>query len=357
MTRRWSFALRATPRSRRASEAGQAMVESAIIIPLMVFFILGIIQLAMLHHAKIMTEYAAFNAARAGIVWNADPIIMENAAIISLLPTYEALVDESDLASPERMLKGIMQRALMYQVNRRLEQSVALLREGAGNLISKIDLPSVKVPLAGDVGDKAEKGLKDFLNENRDQVLATAENVAATAAQSAIGGALGGGEDRMVQVQILNPAGGVLAPAVLNTTLGSVPLGGLQQTIGGTFGPHQREIDFDDPGARGATRLTIRVRYLYMMRIPFASWIIHQAWLAGQAGRRLYGAVWNPQQDAPGETGFRDAAEVDLGAPSDALLRKISALADQGTYVVPLEATYSMRMQSNPYKQSLQLTP
>ena len=59
------------------------MVESAIVMPLMVFIILGVIQLSMIQHARIMTEYAAYNAARAGIVWNGDPWVMENAAIIS----------------------------------------------------------------------------------------------------------------------------------------------------------------------------------------------------------------------------------------------------------------------------------
>ena len=31
------------------------------------------------------------------------------------------------------------------------------------------------------------------------------------------------------------------------------------------------------------------------------------------------------------------------------------SLADQGIYMVPLTASYTMRMQSNPYKQSLQV--
>ena len=68
-------------------ESGQAAVESAIVMPLMVFFCLGIIQLTMLQQAKLMTEYAAYQAARAGIVWNGNNERMHDAAIVALLPT------------------------------------------------------------------------------------------------------------------------------------------------------------------------------------------------------------------------------------------------------------------------------
>src|SRR6478609_3734281 len=68
-------------------ESGQAAVESALVMPLMVFLCLGLIQLTMIEHARIMTDYAAFNAARAGIVWNGNNERMHDAAIFSLLPT------------------------------------------------------------------------------------------------------------------------------------------------------------------------------------------------------------------------------------------------------------------------------
>ncbi len=40
---------------------------------------------------------------------------------------------------------------------------------------------------------------------------------------------------------------------------------------------------------------------------------------------------------------------------NDATLDKLEALAKQGVYMVPLTANYTMRMQSNPYKQSLEV--
>ncbi|MCA9665843.1 MAG: pilus assembly protein [Myxococcales bacterium] len=319
----------------RRDESGQAVVESAIVIPLMTFLILGVIQLVMMQHARIMTEYAAFNAARAGIVWNADRIIMENAAIISLMPTYEGLMDQADIGNPGQMLKRILQRALLYQVNRRLPQAIDLMKNGAGKLISQI-------PIGGTVGGK----VKDLLNDGKDKVLDIAEKAADFALQQAITGALGADDDRLVTVTILNPSAGIAGP---------LGLGNLQGILGGTFGQRGREIDFDDFSQRAANRLTIRVRYLYMMRVPFANWVIHQAWLAGRAGKQLYGAIWNPQQFAPGETGFRTVSPVTANSPFDPLLRKLDALGQQGIYMVPMTASYTMRMQSNPYKQSLQV--
>jgi len=307
----WALARRRLHRDER----GQAVVESAIVIPLMTFLILGMIQLVMIQHARIMTEYAAFNAARAGIVWNADKIIMESAAIISLLPTYEGLFKQSDLGNPLQMLKRIAQRALLYQVNRRLPQAIDLLKNGTGQIINKLPIPG--------------KG-KDKINEQKDKLLDKAEELADQALREAITKALGAGDDRLVTITVLSPTEG-------------------------TFGQRGREnFDFDDPNTREQTRLSIEVRYLYMMRVPFANWVIHQAWLAGMAGKQLYGAVWNPQE-TPGETGLRSVSPPTANAYNDPLLGKLDGLAQQGVYMVPLHATYTMRMQSNPYKQSLQV--
>ena len=290
-------------------------MESAIVIPLMVFLILGIIQLVMVQHARVMTEYAAFNAARAGIVWNADRIIMENAAIISLLPTYEGLFEQSDLGNPAQMLKRILQRALLYQLNKRLPQAIDLLKSGAKKIIDKVP-----------IGSQGQKKLDEF----KDKLLDAAEGAADQALQKVIGDALGPGDDRMVTVTVLNPTQG-------------------------SFGQRGREISFDDYDRRNDNRLVIRVRYLYMMRVPFANWIIHQAWMASMAGKRLYGAVWNPQENAPGESGFRSVSPITKNTFGDSNLQKLEALAEQGVYMVPLTATHTMRMQSDPYKQSLQV--
>ena len=73
--------------ARCSRESGQSAVETALTLPMMVFFVLGVVQLGMMHQAQLMTEYAAYRAVRAGIVNHADCEIMRDAAFISLLPT------------------------------------------------------------------------------------------------------------------------------------------------------------------------------------------------------------------------------------------------------------------------------
>lgn len=295
------------------------MVESAIVIPLMTFMILGVLQLTMVQHARIMTEYAAFNAARAGIVWNADPWIMENAAIISLMPTSDRLID--DMTDPEKMVKNIVMRALLYQINRRLPEAVDLVNQGTDSLISQ--LPA---------------GLQGNAESMRNAIVTQAANWADASMQSAIKSALGGKNIRMVQVEILNPK-------MSNFDL-----------LGGKF-----EIELDTvkagQGWRRQTQLTIQVRYLYLMKIPFANWIIHSAWRAHRAGVALYGAVYNPHTDASDSSMFsKGGVKPDLEGYTnlDRILADL-ATGDPPIFLVPLRAQYTMRMQSNPYRVSLMM--
>src|SRR3954454_5158913 len=71
----------------RRGESGQAIVEAAFVLPAMIFLILCAIQLTQIQQARLLTEYAAFNAARAGIVHNGDPDPMHDAALLSVLPS------------------------------------------------------------------------------------------------------------------------------------------------------------------------------------------------------------------------------------------------------------------------------
>jgi hypothetical protein len=67
-------------------ESGQAMVETAIVMPLFVFIILGMFQLSLMHQARYVTKYAAYKAARAGSLHRAKKVAMEDAALAVLLP-------------------------------------------------------------------------------------------------------------------------------------------------------------------------------------------------------------------------------------------------------------------------------
>src|SRR5688572_5537640 len=62
------------------------MIETAIVMPLFVFLLLGILQLSLMHQARLMTKYAAFTAARAGAIGNASKKRMTQASSAVLLP-------------------------------------------------------------------------------------------------------------------------------------------------------------------------------------------------------------------------------------------------------------------------------
>jgi hypothetical protein len=77
-----------TPRGRR--ESGQAAVEAALTLPLVVFMMLGTLQLFMLMQARLMAQYAAYQAARVGSITNGRCDAMTDAAILTLIPTFAA---------------------------------------------------------------------------------------------------------------------------------------------------------------------------------------------------------------------------------------------------------------------------
>ncbi|WP_224363232.1 TadE/TadG family type IV pilus assembly protein [Hyalangium versicolor] len=75
-------------RHRRARRArGQVLVETALVMPMMVFTVLGILQMFQAYEARFTAEYAAFRATRAGAIGRGDCQRMTNAALQALMPT------------------------------------------------------------------------------------------------------------------------------------------------------------------------------------------------------------------------------------------------------------------------------
>lgn len=72
----------------RRSETGAALAETAITIMTFLIIILGIIQISLVINAKLLVNYAAYCAARAGIVHNGEQRQMENAAALALSPLF-----------------------------------------------------------------------------------------------------------------------------------------------------------------------------------------------------------------------------------------------------------------------------
>jgi hypothetical protein len=92
-----------TEESALSAQSGQAAVESALTLPLLVFLILGTLQLFMMLQARIMAEYAAFEAVRAGSRHHGDCTPMIHAAMAGLLPTVEPFM-RPDGGTPAQML-------------------------------------------------------------------------------------------------------------------------------------------------------------------------------------------------------------------------------------------------------------
>jgi hypothetical protein len=287
-------------------ESGQAALETALVLPLMVFLGLGLLQLTQMQHAKLMTEYAAYCAARAGIVWNGSNERMHDAALVALLPT----LGRTD---------GLARLARTWTRARLQDEALQALAWPTKD---------AQVP--------------DSVN----------------------GAPLFG----QVRVDTVGPSG---SPAVR---------GGRSPGSDGRW----EELDFDGPerggdeGAyREATVLSVRVRYWYELRVPFAQWIVFTAWWAANAGVALGGSLYAPTLDSKARLTNRRGGIREVGlAPVrglgsqrgyDTLHRsEMTVLWGLATgtlpllpgragrhYLIPLTATYSMRMQSNVYSKWL----
>src|SRR5689334_11819330 len=92
-------------------ESGQVAVEAALVMPLFVFFILGILQLGLIAQARVMAKYAAYRAARVGAMNNADPQAIESAAIFHLLPV---LVNSSEVIMPTSSATEVVQKFMQH---------------------------------------------------------------------------------------------------------------------------------------------------------------------------------------------------------------------------------------------------
>jgi hypothetical protein len=235
-----------------AADSGQAAIESAIILPLYVFLILGILQLGMMHQARLMTKYAAYRAVRAGSLHNANVKVMEKEALAVLLP----MISQRSGSGGAEIIKPV---------------------NSASRFVTKLVAFQNNSMSDGD-------GLK------------------------------------YAEVTVCGP-----------TT---------KET-----GKSAGEIDFDDPkdpesqwGPSEKGKLRIQVTFNYRLPIPFADYVIVAA---------------SRNQAVPFVLRLgRDGKDKGRASNSD----KYWGLAQKGLFVLPIRATYTMRMQSNVYASNLPST-
>lgn len=255
-------------------ESGQVAVEAALVMPLFVFFILGILQLGLIAQARVMAKYAAYRAARVGAMNHADPDAIEAAAILHLLPV---LVNSQEVIMPTSSATDVVTKFMQHN-------TIANVIPGGGKLVKAV----ICSPLRDDL------------------------------------------------------AGG-----------GSHSIGNAGITSRGGKG-NDNEVDFDDPRNQASpedftsggdslrrfkrTRLVVQVQLMYRMPIPFANWVIVKSYL----GTNVPSVLMMPNKNGTPRSGAGQVGQV-------------YAAEAAGAYVLPINVSYAMRMQSNFFKRRFAL--
>jgi hypothetical protein len=233
-------------------ESGQVAVETAIVMPLFLFIVLGMLQLGLLHQGRVLAKYAAYKAVRAGSLHNAQLDYMRRAALAVLLPMSGRRTSDSFFRATADEYKDSW--ATAYALNQK------------------------------------------------------------------------GGDDRIAEVVICDPINDFKAPFD-DTALG--------------MGPQSGTWEQENKG-----RLSIQVTFFHQMVIPFVNaviWHVVNGTEQAEVMRTLrLGDPRNPNYFKFGASG---------GSRTISSLR---GLADKHVYVMPIRASWSMRMQSS-YNQSTKL--
>lgn len=254
---------------------GQVVVETAIVMPVFVFLILGLLQLGLMHHARVMTKYAAYKAARAGALQRGEKEKMTKAALAVLLPV---LGRDSASGAPYKT-------ASIGDYN--------------------IAWNSMKQNKQGNV----EFVHVEICNPGKNQVAENADfDDPRTLGQGSGGSTPPSGEDGDSPDPDATPSLSNSNPAV-----GPAP----------SF----------DWKAFNNTKLQIQVTTYYRMYIPFANWMIWRIAIGQEKGspKKMRWLGW----------------KADPNSPKAETLKKLLGLANQKKYVMPIRASYAMRMQSN----------
>jgi len=260
-------------RMRRVRRArGQVVVETAIVMPVFVFLILGLLQLGLMHHARVMAKYAAYKAVRAGSVNRGEKGIMEKAALAVLVPVIGR---NSTAGAPHRA------------------DSAGAYNTAWNNLKNNTQgaVPFVEVAICG---------------PKRSQIAQDGNFDDPRAAQGQGAGA--------AEPPDPNDPAAPPGPALPTPGVGSA------QNFGWS--------------GFNSTKLQIQVTVFYRMYIPFANWMVWRLAVGEETGspKKQRWLGWKKDPNNP-------AAET--------LKSRLMGLAAQKKYVMPIRASYAMRMQSN----------
>jgi len=259
-------------RARRAR--GQVVVETAIVMPVFVFLILGLLQLGLMHHARVMAKYAAYKAVRAGSVNRGERDVMEKAALAVLLPVTGR--DSTTGAPYKTDSTGAYNNAWNNMKNN---------SQGGGIKFVEVNICNPKRSQIAQAGN---------FDDARDAL-----------GQSAAAAPLPADP---------NDPAPPPAPAIPQPGVGSAPNLGWQ--------------------GFNSTKLQIQVTLFYRMYIPFANWMVWRLAVGEETGspKKMRWLGWKKDPNNP---------------TAQTLKQRLMGLANQKKYVMPIRASYSMRMQSN----------
>ncbi len=95
-------------------QAGQAMVEYLIVLPLLILLGFGTLQFALIWHAKTTLNYAAFQTARAGSVNNASLVEMQNAFARNMAPMHTHQPTAAQVRTAKNIVLGEIQSGYVW---------------------------------------------------------------------------------------------------------------------------------------------------------------------------------------------------------------------------------------------------
>ena len=297
-------------RLKEVKEKGQVLVESAIVFPLMIFFTLGIMQLTMLQQGRIMVDYAAYSAARSGVVHNGAKNPMEAAANIAMLGFQFPTNDIGPF------FKSYVQLIV-----------VAAARDAANNLIDKW------TEGGGILGAIASLGMG-------------------------------------IAMSYLPPGAYVSWARVFIVNPKVADFGGEEEIDFDCLPGSKPACKVTN---KNANILTVAVNYDFELKIGFVNWVMFEAWYGVQTATKLSGAIWSTRVATPGGFGASNAMGADGANSRTATVGILSSKGSghgaavyeqarrelnkywidsqtQNRYAIPLYGSYSMRMHSNIFK-------
>ena len=261
-------------------------METAITMPMFIFLLLGMLQLGLLHQARVMTKYAAYRAVRVGSIHNAKHSAMIRAALGALLPFSgrQGSMSFFRLATPGG---GEGSGSMTGDFSNSWSEAV------------RMNEPALQGPVKGNVDPK-------------DRIVDVMVCEPYT-------------RNGFMQGDFDDPEGGMAALTIDEASREEIP----------------ENVDPSDPNPSAynwrqynAGRLTVQVTFYHRMVIPFVNGVIWHT-SRGDASTTMMRTLRMGTEDEPRR------------GNSGRLIEKLDSLAARGVYVMPIRASWSMRMQSN----------